>query len=133
VLDAIRAVHEANIPIGVASSSSAELIRTVMERLQIAEYVTAIATGDDEVAGKPDPAVYLTAARKLGVDPHHCVAIEDSPNGVLAARAAGMYCIVVPDPHLADDPRMAEANLRLPSLKQFSLDLLPGVSPVTPR
>jgi sugar-phosphatase len=128
VVHAMRAVHEAGVPIGVASSSSGEMIRTVLDRLDLGNYVTCIATADDEAAGKPDPAVYLTAARKLGVVPEECVAIEDSPNGVRSAKAAGMYCIVVPDKYLANDPRMDEADLRLASMEEFSPDLLPGLS-----
>jgi beta-phosphoglucomutase-like phosphatase (HAD superfamily) len=54
-------------------------------------------SGDDEIQGKPAPYVYLSAARRLGVDPSDCVALEDSPNGSRAAVAAGMTCFAVPD------------------------------------
>lgn len=95
-----------------------------MHRLCIESYISAICSADDEEAGKPHPAVYLRAAERLGVEPAACVAFEDSPNGVLSARASGMYCILVPDPHLANDPRMTRADLRLASLTDFTPEML---------
>lgn len=125
VLQAVRAVKDAGLRTAVASSSSEEMIAAVVCRLGIAGSIDAIASADNELAGKPDPAVFLTAARKLGVAPQACVAVEDSPNGVVAAKAAGMFCIVVPDPHLAVDPRMAQADRTIRSMEEFSLDILP--------
>jgi sugar-phosphatase len=124
VMDALATVHDAGLPIAIASSSSEELIRAVMRRLGIERYITAICSADDEAEGKPHPAVYLTAARRLGIPPEECLALEDSPNGVLAAKAAGMYCIAVPDRFLAGDPRMDEADLRLDSLEELTSALL---------
>jgi len=72
--------------------------------------------GIDEAAGKPAPDVYLAAARGLGESPARCLAIEDSPNGVRAAKAAGMRCLAIPDPLLAADARYREADLVLSSL-----------------
>ena len=70
----------------------------------------------DEARGKPAPDVCLTAARRLGVAAARCLALEDSPHGIASARAAGMRCVAVPDPLLADDPRYREADLVLRSL-----------------
>jgi HAD superfamily hydrolase (TIGR01509 family) len=124
VLNALRIVHDRGLPCGVASSSSEVLIRAVIERLRIGQYIQTICSADDEAEGKPHPAVYLTAAKRLGVAPEQCVAFEDSPNGVLSAKAAGMLCILVPDPYLAGDPRMQRADLRLESLEEFSSETL---------
>jgi HAD superfamily hydrolase (TIGR01509 family) len=121
---ALDTARDAGLPIAIASSSSEDLIRAVVDRLGIGPYITLICSADSEEHGKPHPAVYLTAARRLGVPPVTCIALEDSPNGVLSARAAGMYCIAVPDPYLADDPRMAEANLTLGTLEKFTPELL---------
>ena len=60
--------------------------------------------------------MYLTAARRLGVTAGRCLALEDSPNGIVSAREAGMRCVAVPDPLLAEDPRYREADLVLKSL-----------------
>jgi sugar-phosphatase len=122
VLKALRLFHERGMPCAVASSSSEILIRAVMERLEIDRYIEVVCSADDEAEGKPHPAVYRTAARRLGVAPEQCVAFEDSPNGVLSAKAAGMLCIVVPDPYLATDPRMECADIRLQSLDELTIE-----------
>lgn len=124
VYDALDTVRRAGLPIGIASSSSEALIRAVIERLGIGRYVDVICSADAEMEGKPHPAVYLTAARCLAVAGQDCVAFEDSPNGVRSAKAAGMYCIVVPDPYLVDDPGMKAADLTLGSLADFTPALL---------
>jgi HAD superfamily hydrolase (TIGR01509 family) len=124
VLAALTMVHDAGLPIAIASSSSEDMIRAVIQRLGIESYIKSICSADDEPEGKPHPAVYLRAAERLGVPPEACLALEDSPNGVLSAKAAGMYCIAVPDRYLAGDPRMNEADLRLDSLEDFTPDLL---------
>ena len=78
--------------------------------------ITVRCSAMDEARGKPAPDVYLTAARRLGVAAARCLALEDSPHGIASARAAGMRCVAVPDPLLADDPRYREADLVLRSL-----------------
>jgi sugar-phosphatase len=76
----------------------------------------------DEERGKPDPAVYLTTSRRLGVPPPDCVAIEDSLRGVTAALAAGMRVVAVPTPDHFDDPAFDVAHLKLLSLEEFSVE-----------
>jgi mannitol-1-/sugar-/sorbitol-6-/2-deoxyglucose-6-phosphatase len=124
VLATLDLVHGAGLPIAIASSSSEEMIDAVVRRLGIRHYVEAICSADREPAGKPHPAVYLRAARELGVEPGDCLAFEDSPNGVLSAKAAGMFCIAIPDPYLASDPRMKNADMTLDSLEEFTPHLL---------
>lgn len=124
VYSALATVRAAGLPIAIASSSSIRLIRAVVQRLKIGQYIDVACSGDAEPEGKPHPGVYLTTARKLGVAPESCLALEDSPNGVLSAKAAGMTCIAVPDPHLAGDPRMSLADLRLDSLEELTPQLL---------
>lgn len=94
-LQAIDVARTSGLRVAIASSSSRELIDAVIDRLGIVEWIDAVCTADDEVRGKPDPAVYLSAARALDVLPSYCVAIEDSPVGVTSAVAAGMRCIGV--------------------------------------
>jgi HAD superfamily hydrolase (TIGR01509 family) len=124
VYSALATVRAAGLPIAIASSSSIRLIEAVVQRLGIADYIDAVCSGDAEPEGKPHPGVYLTTARTMDVAPEACLALEDSPNGVLAAKAAGMTCIAIPDPHLAGDPRMRGADLRLESLQGFTPQLL---------
>jgi mannitol-1-/sugar-/sorbitol-6-/2-deoxyglucose-6-phosphatase len=123
VCELLQVVSTAGLPIAVASSSSERLIQAVISRLKIEPYIKVICSADNEAEGKPHPGVFLTAARRLDVPPTDCIAFEDSPNGVLSATAAGMYCVVVPDPNVADDPRLKRADLRLSSLQDLSADM----------
>ncbi|MBC6418334.1 MAG: HAD-IA family hydrolase [Prochloron sp. SP5CPC1] len=79
-----------------------------------------VASAEVEEFGKPHPAVYLTAARGLGIQPSHCVALEDSLRGVMSAKAARMRCIAVPEPEQQQDSRFEIANVTLPSLKSIT-------------
>ena len=83
--------------LGLASSSPMRLIDEVLDRFGLRSYFDVVHSAEAEAAGKPDPAVFLTAAALLGVPPGRCVVLEDSPAGVGAALAAGMQCIAVPE------------------------------------
>jgi mannitol-1-/sugar-/sorbitol-6-/2-deoxyglucose-6-phosphatase len=96
----------------------------VLDTLDIAPYFQVAQSAEHEAYGKPHPGVYIEAARRLGVEPWRCLAFEDSPNGVIAAKAARMHCIAVPDPALRNDRRLQAADLILPSLAEFHLGLL---------
>ncbi len=97
---------------GSASSGDRVYIDVVLEVLNIRSYFQAVATGNEVLEGKPHPALYLLAAERLGVEPGECVALEDSPRGVSAAKAAGMRCIAVPE----GETRIAEADAECESL-----------------
>lgn len=118
VREAAELFRRRGLRVAIASSSPRRLIDAVCDRLEIG-WIEVRCSADGEERGKPAPDVFLTAARTLGVEPAACLAIEDSPNGVLAARAAGMRCVAVPDPHLAGDPRYGEADLVLGSLVEL--------------
>jgi HAD superfamily hydrolase (TIGR01509 family) len=124
VIETLQAVSGAGYPLAIASSSSSEIITAVLDTLGIASYFQVAQSAEHEPYGKPHPGVYIEAARRLGVEPRHCLAFEDSHNGVIAAKAARMRCIAVPDPALADDHRLRAADLILPSLAEFRLGLL---------
>jgi mannitol-1-/sugar-/sorbitol-6-/2-deoxyglucose-6-phosphatase len=115
VTAAIALFERCGLRLAIASSSPLRLIDAVCDRLGLTR-ITVRCSAMDEARGKPAPDVYLTAARRLGVTAVSCLALEDSPNGIASARAAGMRCVAVPDPLLADDPRYREADLVLPSL-----------------
>ena len=124
VRETLDAVSGAGFPLAIASSSTSEIIAAVLETLGIEAYFLVTQSAEHEPYGKPHPGVYIEAARRLDVDPWRCLAFEDSPNGVIAARAARMRCIAVPDPALKDDRRLLAADLILPSLTDFNLGLL---------
>jgi mannitol-1-/sugar-/sorbitol-6-/2-deoxyglucose-6-phosphatase len=82
--------------LALASNSPAQLCRLVLQRLDISRYFEAVVSADDVERGKPDPDIYLLAARRLGVEPGECLAFEDSVTGARAARAAGMRVVAIP-------------------------------------
>lgn len=83
--------------LAVASSAPPELIEAALGQLGVRDLIKAVASSDEVAAGKPAPDVLLLAARRLGIDPAACLVAEDSLNGALAARAAGMQVALVPN------------------------------------
>ncbi|MCL2378703.1 MAG: HAD family hydrolase [Defluviitaleaceae bacterium] len=94
----LKYLNSLNIPCAVASSSSQELISLVLSRCELGQYFTHIVSGEDVQAGKPAPDIYLKAAKVLGRPPENCIAIEDSPIGILSAKNAGFTCIGYKNP-----------------------------------
>ncbi len=92
-------IRKARIPVAVASSSSAIFIKEVLARIGVARYIDAYVSGENVPKSKPEPDVYLKAAETIGVEPAFCVAIEDSKNGAIAAKRAGMKCVGYRNPH----------------------------------
>jgi sugar-phosphatase len=126
VTDAIALLRRLGLPVAIASGSPPRMIEVVTERLDLG-WIEVRCSAMDEPRSKPAPDVYLTAARRLGVRPERCVAIEDSPSGVLSAKAAGMLCIAVPDPLMEGDPAYAEADLVLGALTELNEGALRSV------
>ncbi|HEX7184989.1 MAG TPA: hexitol phosphatase HxpB [Thermoanaerobaculia bacterium] len=124
VVQALDCARASGGRIALASSSPYVIIDAVLDTFGLRSAFEVIHSAEEEARGKPEPDVYLTAARKLGIDPAACVALEDSPNGVLAAKAAGMKCIAIPEPVLRNDPRLARADAILGSLLEFDSALL---------
>lgn len=121
VYDAVRSIRDAGYRLALASSSSHEIIRVVLTALELEDTFEVVCSGADEVRGKPDPAVYHTAIRLLGVDAADAVAFEDSVAGVQAAHNAGLFVIAVPAAGDFEDPRFGVAGLKLASLEEFNL------------
>ncbi len=117
--EALRLLTARGIRLALASSSPYALIAAVLERLDLVEAFACAHSAEEEPLGKPHPGVYLTTARKLGVAPTACCAVEDSLNGVLAAKAARMTCVAVPDPAVGGDPRFAIADRVAGSLAEL--------------
>jgi sugar-phosphatase len=122
VPEAIALFERSGLRLAIASSSPERLIDAVCARLGLDIDIRCSAL--DEPRGKPAPDVYLAAARRLRLTPARCLAVEDSPAGVVAAKAAGMTCVAVPDPLLTGDPRYRRADLVLPSLTELTEPLL---------
>ena len=93
--DLLGRLRDAGVPLGLATSTKRPRVDIALARLDFARFLTVTVCGDEVSRGKPDPEIYLTAARRLGVPPERCLVLEDSPAGVASARAAGMRAIGV--------------------------------------
>ena len=108
----LASLHEMDMPRAVATSSSGQKARAILQKTGLMCYIQHVTGGDEVSTGKPAPDVYLDAAHKLGIGTGDCLALEDSNNGTTAALAAGMKVIQIPD--------LAPSN-RLPNPPDFQI------------
>ncbi len=113
-----------NFKIGLATSSAPGLINVVIDLLQIGTCLQAVSSAAELAYGKPHPEVYLDCAHKLNVFPVQCICFEDSFNGMIAAKAAKMKCVVVPSLQDAKYPAWGAADLKISTLSNFNQLLL---------
>lgn len=106
--------------IGLASSSPMELIDLVIDKLNIRPHINGVASAEHLPYGKPHPMVYLNCAETLGSDPSTCICFEDSFNGMIAAKAAKMKCVLVPEHTQFNLPKWGAADIKLSSLENFT-------------
>ena len=112
-------------PLGLASSSNRELIDLALESSGLGRLFAATVSSEEVARGKPAPDVYLEAARRLGVPPGRCAAIEDSENGILSAKAAGMGVLAIPNPQFPPAPEaLAEADAVLASIVELTPEVV---------
>lgn len=107
--------------IGLASSSSREWVVGHLQQLGLAHYFSCVCCSDDVENVKPDPELYLLALQNLRVDAKHALAFEDSPNGALAAKRAGMYCVAVPN-SVTETLPFGDVDGRLASMADMPLE-----------
>jgi HAD superfamily hydrolase (TIGR01509 family) len=123
---AVRRTADA-FPLALASSSNREVFEEVLELAGLSECFRATVSSEEVERGKPAPDVYLEAARRLGVDPKRCAAVEDSHAGIRSAKAAGMRVVAIPNaayPPDNDALELPDAVVR--SLDDLSVDVLVG-------
>jgi HAD superfamily hydrolase (TIGR01509 family) len=119
----LKAAKEMGLKIGLASSSSRQWVMEHLERIGLSHYFEVIKTADDVEKVKPDPALYLKAVEELGVKTEEAIAFEDSVNGSLAAKKAGLYCVAIPNPvtrHMQFD----EVDHQMESIAELELAAL---------
>lgn len=121
---ALQVCKKASLPVAIASGSSIELIEAVVDTLEIREHFHHIYSAQFEPYGKPHPGVFIKVAEHFKVPPADCLVFEDSPSGVLAAKAAKMKCIAVPDPDVKNNPFVQTADIILNSLEEFDEPML---------
>ena len=120
VEDYLQSATELGLKIGLASSSSREHVRGHLERLCLLHYFQSLRCFEDTDRHKPDPTPYLCVLDDLGVAAKEAIAFEDSPNGVTAAKAAGIFCVAVPNP-ITSRLSLEHADHRLTSLSDEPL------------
>jgi sugar-phosphatase len=122
--EAVALAANAGLKLGLASSSPMKLIDAVLGKMGLAGAFETRISAEHMDFGKPHPQVFIDCAKKLQSRPVECLCIEDSFNGLIAAKAARMKCIVVPHPHHFDEIRWAIADLKLPSLSKLTQEAI---------
>lgn len=122
-LDVCRA---RGLPLAIASSTFYEIVNMVVDTLEIRDYFEVIYSAEHEPYAKPHPGVFISTAGLLKVDPQACLVFEDAPSGVLAAKAARMTCIAVPEPEVSEHPYIRIADVIIESLEEFDERMLEG-------
>lgn len=117
---AIALCRRKGLKLAVASSSPMDLIQYNLEKVGIHSCFDLLISGEHEPFGKPHPAIFLTVAKKMLVNPIDCIVFEDSLNGVIAGKAARMKVIAVPDQKNKNNPKFAVSDCVLNSLKELT-------------
>ena len=117
-LETLRFFHDSAIATALASSATRQIINTVLERFRLRQYFdTTVSAEDVRMHAKPAPDIYLYTARLLNVLPKHCIAIEDSANGIASAKAAGMYSVAYKTPYNRNQ-KLDSADVVITDLQQ---------------
>jgi len=114
--------REMGLPVALATCSSQDHIDAVMEKHKLREQFDLLVSAAKEMPGKPHPEVFLRTASMLKVDPTRCLVFEDSFFGLIAAKAARMKVVVMPDPTEFDQERFGAADLKIRSLTHFTME-----------
>lgn len=118
----LRSIKEKGLTTAVASSSDYKLINLILDRLKIAKYFDSVTSGSDVKRGKPSPDVFLLAAERIGIEPSECLVVEDSENGVKAAKAAGMKALGYINP-TSGKQDLSLADFITDDFKKISIDM----------
>ena len=121
VLDFMESLRNSGFKLGLASSNNQKAVEAVKNKFGLDKYIEVFMNGEAVTNGKPHPEIFLTTAEKLGVNPEDCVVIEDSRNGVLAAKAAGMKCIGFQNKNSGGQV-LSEADLIVNSYKELTIE-----------
>ncbi|HEU5216992.1 MAG TPA: HAD family phosphatase [Gaiellaceae bacterium] len=125
-VEAVRRAADA-FPLALASSSNRAVFEAVLERAGLTELFRATVSSEEVARGKPAPDVYLEAARRLGVAPEGCAAVEDSHAGIRSAESAGMRVVAIPNAsYPPDEEALALADAAVASLAELTVEVLRG-------
>jgi len=123
LIELLDEIDRRGMPKAIASSGIRRYVEAVLRVNGLLERFSVIITGDQVARGKPAPDVFLAAAQALNVEPQFCLALEDAPAGVQAAKAAGMTCIAVPDYSMAQLD-LSQADQIVTSLHEVQAELV---------
>ena len=118
LVDLLEKLTLKNFPIAVASSSFPEIIELILQRTGLRKHFQVVVSSQEAGKSKPEPDVFLLAAKQLGINPQDCMVIEDSANGIKAAKAAGMRCIAFEGPG-ANPANQKQADAVIKSFDQL--------------
>ncbi|MDP1725824.1 MAG: hexitol phosphatase HxpB [Bacteroidota bacterium] len=121
VYETLAASKSKGYKMALASSSAMSLIEVVVEKLKIKDYFSHLISAESDEYGKPHPGIFIRTAAIMNSKPANCLVIEDSVNGMIAAKAARMQCLVVPEPEKFEDGRFELADYKMRSLTEFNL------------
>lgn len=121
VYEVLEKLSKENYKMALASSSSMSLIEVVVDKLNIRKYFDVLWSAEFEPFGKPHPGIFITTAQKLKANANDCIVFEDSINGVIAAKAARMKCIAIPEDATFSNPQFAIADGKFRNLKEYLL------------
>lgn len=119
--ESIQLLSSNNFKIGLASSGTKKYLDMVMDKFNMGKYFQVIVSGDEVEFGKPHPEIYLTASRKLGLNPGECLVFEDATHGITSAKNAGCKCIGVKNSNTPSQD-LSGADLILDSLEELTID-----------
>jgi len=123
LVDLLEKLQGKNFEMAVASSSTPEIIDLILTKTDLKKYFRVIVSAQEAGKSKPEPDVFLLAAKKLGIDPANCLVVEDSPNGIKSAKAAGMICVAYEGPG-ANSLKLQEADSIIQDYSELELIII---------
>lgn len=121
VLEVLNKLKGFEIPLALASSSSKEVVNAVLKKFELDDIFPVVVTGSDVQNSKPHPEIFLKASQMLNVSPANCIVVEDSPNGIKAAKLAGIDCIGFASP--SNKHEITNATYIIKSFREFDYEL----------
>lgn len=128
IFQLVQELSQNSIPLGIASSGRSIWIRTHLRTFELAPYFSTIQSRDIAGEAKPSPTSYLKACQELNADPQNCIALEDSPTGIQAAKSAGMTCVCIPN-EVTKHYNLTQADYHVESCEELTLDKLKKMIP----
>jgi len=120
VIEILEFLKKRNLKIGLSTNSPFKLIPVVLNKVGIADFFDAVSSAEHEQQGKPNPAVFLSTARKLGILPTKCIVFEDSISGIIAAKKANMKTVAILPDEEFHSPKFNRSDIKLNKLNDFN-------------